>query len=463
MKALRVIAVAMPTLLLAAGSGARAQVSLPPVHVPNLPRIDTPVDLDRTVGQVTDRLDPRVLQSLRITRVRELLRKHRDVIEADPNGAPMRRSEVLAYSPTPQALEAARVAGFTVIRESDLGGLDARIVVLRAPEKMSTRRALKRLREADPGGTYDFNHIYTESGVVAGAANPASSSGAAVDAAAAPTSGTPPNASSPPMREQTPVHVGLIDGGVDRQHPAFLTSPVISHGCEGRKIPSAHGTAVASLIVGQADGFKGAAASYTLYLADVYCGEPTGGSVDAVVAALAWMARERVPVVNISLVGPPNAMLERVVRTVLARGHLLVAAVGNDGPAARPLYPAAYADVIGVTGVDARRRVLVEACRGPHVDLAAPGADMAAAALTAPYSAVRGTSFAAPIVAGLLALRLPAPDAAGAAAAVQELTSAAIDLGARGRDKTYGEGLVGDSVRVDPRVVGAASLSQEHK
>lgn len=444
MKALRVIAVAMPTLLLAAG-GARAQVSLP-VQVPNLPRIDTPVDLDRTVGQVTDRLDPRVLQSLRITRVRELLRKHRDVIEADPNGAPMRRSEVLAYSPTPQALEAARAAGFTVIRESDLGGLDARIVVLRAPEKMSTRRALKRLRDADPGGTYDFNHIYTESGAAAGASpEPA------------------PASVAPPTIERVPVHVGLIDGGVDRQHPAFLSSPVISHGCEGRKIPSAHGTAVASLIVGRADGFKGAAASYTLYLADVYCGEPAGGSVDAVVEALAWMARERVPVVNISLVGPPNAMLERVVRTVLARGHLLVAAVGNDGPAARPLYPAAYAGVIGVTGVDARRRVLVEACRGPHVDLAAPGADMAAAALTAPYSAVRGTSFAAPIVAGLLALRLPAPDAAGAAAAVQELTSAAIDLGARGRDKTYGEGLVGDSVRVDPRVVGAASLSQEHK
>jgi len=170
-----------------------------------------------------------------------------------------------------------------------------------------------------------------------------------------------------------------------------------------------------------------------------------------------------VPVVNISLVGPANAMLENVTRAILARGHLLVAAVGNDGPAARPLYPAAYAGVIGVTGVDARQRALVEACRGPHVDLAAPGADMAAASLSARYAAVRGTSFAAPIVAGLLASRLPVPDGAAAATAVRDLSASAIDLGARGRDQTYGEGLVGATLRVSPSLAGASPLSQKDK
>jgi hypothetical protein len=91
------------------------------------------------------------------------------------------------------------------------------------------------------------------------------------------------------------------------------------------------------------------------------------------------MARERVPVVNLSLVGPPNTLLENVTRAMVARGYLLVAAVGNDGPAAKPLYPAAYPGVIGVTGVDERRRVLLEACRGPQVDFAAPGSAMVAA------------------------------------------------------------------------------------
>src|SRR5256885_5630000 len=51
-------------------------------------------------------------------------------------------------------------------------------------------------------------------------------------------------------------------------------------------------------------------------------------------------------------------------QNVLARGHLVVAAVGNDGPAAPPLYPAAWPGVVGVTAVDARQQVLGEALRG---------------------------------------------------------------------------------------------------
>jgi hypothetical protein len=36
----------------------------------------------------------------------------------------------------------------------------------------------------------------------------------------------------------------------------------------------------------------------------------------------------------VSLVGPRNKLMERVVKTLVSRGHLIVAAVGNDGPAA---------------------------------------------------------------------------------------------------------------------------------
>src|SRR4029077_8983492 len=104
--------------------------------------------------------------------------------------------------------------------------------------------------------------------------------------------------------------------------------------------------------------------------------------------------------------------LEAVVQHVITGGHIVVAAVGNDGPAAPPLYPAAWPGVVGVTGVDDGNRVLVEAQRGPQVKFAAPGAKMAAAKRPSGYTLVRGTSFAAPIVAGLLALRLSEPDKA---------------------------------------------------
>jgi subtilisin family serine protease len=162
-----------------------------------------------------------------------------------------------------------------------------------------------------------------------------------------------------------------------------------------------------------------------------------------------------VPVVNISLVGPANRTLELVVRRAAARGVLLVAAVGNDGPAAAPLYPAAYPEVVAVTAVDARGQVLPEACRGPHVAFAAPGSDMAAAGIVnGLYATPRGTSFAAPLVAGLLASTVHAPDTT-AALAVTALARDAVDAGAPGRDVVYGHGLVARELRTDPAVVMA--------
>ena len=67
---------------------------------------------------------------------------------------------------------------------------------------------------------------------------------------------------------------------------------------------------------------------------------------------------------------------------------------------------------------------------------------------------VRGTSFAAPIVAGLLVAQLHGPDKDAAVRAVADLASHAIDLGARGPDPVYGYGLVGGDLGPAPRLVG---------
>src|SRR4029077_8404925 len=130
-------------------------------------------------------------------------------------------------------------------------------------------------------------------------------------------------------------------------------------------------------------------------------------------------------------------------------GHLVVAAVGNDGPAAPPLYPAAWPGVVGVTAGAARPRVVGGAPRGAQVKFAAPGADMAAARPHG-YALVRGTSFASPIVAGLLALELHTPAPSGAPQAVGGRARRALDLGAPGLDPVYGYGLVGADLRRQP-------------
>jgi subtilisin family serine protease len=419
-------------IALAAAAPAHAQVRLPQIQVPQVqvPRLPA-ADAAGTLRSAQEALDPRDLLTLRARRIGDLLQRHGERLEADPAGAPAVRGEVVALSPTPAALDAARAAGFSVVRMAALEALAERVVVLRAPPGVSTAAALARLRELDPQGTYDFNHLYLGSGEVRAATAPA-----------------PPEAPrEQPARAQP--KVGLIDAGIDLRHPALRGARVHAFGCDGAQLPSVHGTAVASLLVGRARRFAGAAPAAHLYAADVYCGEPAGGALTRLLEAFGWLARERVAVINVSLVGPPNALLERAVRALAARGHLLVAAVGNDGPAAPPLYPAAYPDVIAVTAVDARDEVLPEAGRGPHVAFAAPGADMLVAVSGSDgFAPARGTSYAAPLVAGLLARG--AADGFAPAAAVEALIRSARDLGAPGRDPVYGFGLVAQELRVSP-------------
>ncbi len=359
------------------------------------------------------------LQTVRAATARELLRRHVDLLEADPNGELVRRQELLWASPQANQLEAALALGFIVLREQTLPTLGLRQLVLRPPASWPTAQALETLRALGPHVAVDFNHIYQQGGRVQG------------------------NASTATKSSTGARRIGLIDGGLDTQHPALRGADVRKWGCQGASFPSAHGTAVASLLVGGGPALKGVVPGAVVYAADIYCGQPAGGAAEEVASALEWLAHEKLAVINISLVGPPNRLLEQVVQAMVRAGHLLVAAVGNDGPAAPALYPAAYPGVVGVTGVNSKRQVLPEAAQGPQVMFAALGADVAVAEPTSGYARARGTSFAAPVVAGLLAQELNLPEPAAAQAALAHLAARAIDLGAPGRDAVYGLGLVG--------------------
>ncbi|MEN2791924.1 S8 family serine peptidase [Sphingomonas oligophenolica] len=236
----------------------------------------------------------------------------------------------------------------------------------------------------------------------------------------------------------------MIDGGV-AVHPALRNATIEQRGFtpQGAR-PSGHGTAVASLIVGSDGRFEGALHGASLFVADVYGGDPAAGSAVTIARALGWLASRGVHVINMSLVGPANPLLERAIAVARARGILIVAAVGNDGPAAPPQYPASYPGVIAVTGVDGHDRALPEAGKALHLDFAAPGADMAAALPGSGYSIVRGTSFAAPLVTARLA------GVGNRALAIETITREAV----KGHGKV-GKGIVCETCRVAPRDVGA--------
>lgn len=414
--------------LVTAPAPARAQIGLPG-GLPDLP-VAAPDRLPLDAGRLQDGLGDSLDRALQApSRVRDLIRRSDGALEADPLGWPVVRAEIVAIDLSPTARRSALDAGFTLVRETRLEGLDLSVVVLAPPSGLPLRRAVERLRRLDPDGAYEFNHVHS----------PAGTSGAA----------TAPRSTAPVQARGAGVRLGLIDTGVDTDHPALAGATIRQRGFAGAARPGAHGTAVASLLAGRSGDFSGAAPGAAVFVADVYGGSPAGGASTGVAEALAWMVGNEVRVVNISLVGPRDALVEAAVRRAAGRGVLIVAAAGNDGPAAPPLYPAGYPGVVGVTGVNARGRALPEAARGPQVDFAAPGADMAAAGPGGGYVSVRGASFAAPLVAGLLARR------SGRGDPVQALAAEARDLGARGPDPVYGRGLVAADLRVAPAAVGA--------
>lgn len=389
-----------------------------PARIPRGP----PLDVAGIAANAAD-LAAKPLNNVRREAVERLLREHADVVETDDQGQPVVRGEILALGASPETLKRLKQIGFKVRATNTLADLGLQAIVLGLPRGVSAVDAIGQIKAVDPDGQYDFDHIYQVSGETGTLDKVTMPAGSAVNSRG--------------------LRIGLVDGSVAPSAPALARARLTQRSfAAGGARATAHATAVASLMIGDDRSFRGAAPGAALYVADVYGAKATGGSALNVAQGLAWLAKSGVPVINISLVGPPNVILAAAVQALVDRGHLVVAAVGNDGPAAAPLYPAAYPGVIAVTAVDARKRVLPEAGRGTHVDFAAPGSDIMAASLYHGFVHVRGTSFAAPIVAARLARLLLSVDRAGAKRAVEVLARDAIELGAAGPDPTYGKGFI---------------------
>lgn len=364
-------------------------------------------NLRDAIDPVTGRLDPlrasvSQLAQARVLRQEDLVRANRDRLEMTELG-PAVRGQVIAIDPDPASLAAALAAGFTRLAEEQIEGVDISSVTLGVPRGWSVDRALSRLRRLAPGGQFAANNLHEQSGVTEAEA------GSALLAQGGAGSGAA---------------IGVIDGGVAAH--ASLRSAIQQRGfVTGAPRASAHGTAIASLIAGQGT-VRGAAPGMRLLVADVFGTDPAGGNALALTRALGWMVSQGTRVVAVSLVGPANPLVQRAIQQARARGTWVVAAVGNDGRAAPPAFPASYPGVVAVTGIDGRGRVLIESGRSLHLDYAAPGADMGAAGPRGNVVAVRGTSFAVPLVAGRLFQHVRAADV------LASLDGEAAQRGARG-------------------------------
>lgn len=383
-------------------------------------------------------------------RRRQVRRVDRRQPSRAPAPAPRLRqapNEVVVLGLSPDELLSAVALGYAVLDQraiSATGALSARLGV---PAGRTLEAARAEIAALAPGGATDFNHFYR-----------ADQAAAAVPVALAPCDGPHcpafgqiswPGRSGPdtvPEGCDNGGLIGVIDTGLNAEHeslPRFRLEVV-------RIAPDAlppsgamHGTSVASILIGQAGSrVPGLLPRASVIAVDAFHrdGRDERSDVYSLLAALDLLVQRGVRVINLSLSGPPNQPLERLVTELAAQGVVLVAAAGNDGARAAPAYPAAYPGVIAVTAVDRGNRVYRRAVQGDHIDIAAPGVDVWAAASVRGARPRTGTSFAAPFVTAaaylLLQRGVPASEVPAA------LFAAATDLGAAGRDPTFGHGVL---------------------
>jgi subtilisin family serine protease len=157
--------------------------------------------------------------------------------------------------------------------------------------------------------------------------------------------------------------------------------------------------------------------------------------------AIDWAVARGAQVINLSFTGPTDPEVARGLATAAKKGIVLVAAAGNAGPKAAPLFPASDANVIAVTATDAEDKLFTLANRGKHIAVAAPGVDILAAAPGGRYQFSSGTSIAAAHVSAIAALLLELRPDLTPAAVRKILAATATDLGPKGRDDRFGAGL----------------------
>ena len=345
----------------------------------------------------------------------------------DDAGDLSRPQELLALDLDDDEMAIARDLGFRLIERTRLSSLGATLDRLAPPSGIDLPAALDGLSRSLPAAPFDYNHIFVlPEGIVDTAARP--------------------QALNPLGRASTGqnVRIGVIDTLPDQTHPALQGRRLQVRDFAGKGgRDRVHATSVVSIIAGldPKASYSGLLPAASVWAANVFDIDGKGMPfTDAarMVKALDWLAAQNVSVVNMSIAGPESAMLRAVIERLQRRGIVVVAAVGNDGPAAPALFPAAFDGVVGVTATDLAGNVYRRAGRGEHVDFSAPGVGLRAAVDGGRYGNVTGTSFATPVVAAMIALRASITSTSGFDARNIPVR----DLGASGRDRTFGAGLI---------------------
>ena len=333
------------------------------------------------------------------------------------------RNEWIVLVPAARAAEV-EALDVNIVERIDLAGADETLFTVSLTATAATAEAIEAELASLGTEPFDRNHVFRGAAESEDAPAPEPAAEAAFVPSAAPGN----------------LRIGLIDTDLDETHPALsgLTLYEADFVSFGELRPQTHGTAVASILARQSR----AKAPELLAASAFFLSNDgtTGATSSSLIEAIDWLQANGAGVINVSLTGPTNRALEAVIASRQKQGIIFVAAVGNEGPASGPLYPAAYDGVVGVTAVDAAGKIYRWANRGAYVDVAALGVDVAVAKPGGLEAQNSGTSFAAPVVTAFLGGWIQARRAEPGSTDRLIQASARSDSGER--DDTFGYGIL---------------------
>jgi subtilisin family serine protease len=363
--------------------------------------------------------------------------------------------EIIIIDPPKDFTNSIGSLGFSIIEIVRLGELDITVVRLRVPSGQSVRSARRVLLGRFPGLVVDANHQFDPSAELRRRRHRPDTGSAADQLRKRRANSTDSRVRAAIGWKNIPatcgqgVRLGMIDSGVDLKHPALIGQNIefrSFHNPKRRQGPADHGTAVAAILVGKSGGkgWGGLLPGAELKAANMFEINKIGkkvGNVVALLKGLNWMAQQKVHVVNLSIAGTNNRAVNKAFKIARKKGLVMVAAVGNWGRSDKPAYPAAYSQVLAVTAVGRYRKIYSRANTGDYIEFAAPGVRLWTA-VPGGGKYQSGTSFATPYVTALLGLEIAKGANKSPSSLRAILRGSTADLGAPGKDKTYGWGFV---------------------
>nr|WP_310134964.1 S8 family serine peptidase [Leifsonia shinshuensis] len=270
------------------------------------------------------------------------------------------------------------------------------------------------------------------------------------------------------------VTVAVIDTGVDGSVPDLAGA--IVGGTDVSGVGSAngekplgdaesanHGTWVASLLAGRGtgpdSGVLGAAPEAGVLAVSVALGKALGpvGSDEQIAQAVHWAVDNGAKVINMSLTRntldwPPS--WDEAFQYAFAHDVVIVAAAGNRGSGTSEVgAPATIPGVLTVAGVDRAGRASFDAsAQGITIGVSAPSEQLVGANPGGGYVQWAGTSGAAPLVAGAVALVRAAHPELKAADVIERIIRTARPAGGAVPSPIYGYGLLDAAAAVTATV-----------